>query len=70
MHLHETSKEAMVNYYGCPRCGHIFTIDKHDPTRITHVTPLHSAAGIGPNPDLADSVGALDSPGTACIHLL
>ena len=39
-HLDETSKEAHVNYYRCNSCGHIWTIHKQDPSRVTHVTRL------------------------------
>jgi hypothetical protein len=39
-HLDETSKHAFVDYYSCPACRHIWTIDKRDPARVTHVTPL------------------------------
>jgi hypothetical protein len=34
------SKDALVNYYRCPNCHHVWTIDKTDSTKITHVTPL------------------------------
>jgi len=34
------SEQAAVNYYRCPQCFHVFTVDKQDPTKITHVTPL------------------------------
>jgi hypothetical protein len=31
---------AYVWYYRCPDCEHIWTIDKKDDAKITHVTPL------------------------------
>lgn len=34
------SKQAAVNYYRCPQCGHVWTISKDDPARVEHVTPL------------------------------
>jgi len=39
-HLHQASEEAFVNYYICPDCGHIWNLDKLDPSKLTHVTPL------------------------------
>lgn len=39
-HLHHTSAYALVNSYVCEGCGHIWTIDKLDRARVTHVTPL------------------------------
>ena len=29
-----------VWYYRCEACGHVWTIDKHDDSKVTHVTPL------------------------------
>jgi hypothetical protein len=37
--LEASSKDARVNYYRCPQCAHVFTVNKEDPTWITHVTP-------------------------------
>jgi hypothetical protein len=34
------SKGAMVWYYRCQNCAHVWTIDKKDPTAMTHVTAL------------------------------
>jgi len=34
-HLHEESLQRYVNIYSCPTCGHIWTIDKADPSRVT-----------------------------------
>jgi len=39
-HLDAASKDAYVHYYSCPSCHHIWTIDKIDPTKVTHVRPL------------------------------
>jgi hypothetical protein len=39
-HMEGISATAVVNYYRCPECFHIWTVDKLDPTKITHVTPL------------------------------
>jgi len=30
-HLHDTSKIAVVNYYRCETCGHIWTVHKGGP---------------------------------------
>ena len=38
--LEGASENAYVWYYRCERCLHIWTLDKRDDTRITHVTPL------------------------------
>jgi uncharacterized Zn finger protein len=38
--LKAPSEDAAVNYYRCPKCGHVWTVDKIDPTRVEHVTPL------------------------------
>ena len=37
--LDETSRHAHVNYYRCD-CGHIWTINKRDPSLVTHITRL------------------------------
>jgi uncharacterized Zn finger protein len=39
-HLHETSKEAAVDYYRCLKCGHIWTVNKMNPLIVANVTPL------------------------------
>ena len=49
-HLHLTSDMAHVNYYRCETCGHIWTINKHDPSKVTHVTPLPDVS-LRPKPD-------------------
>ena len=38
--LSGTSADAYVWYYRCQACGHVWTIDKHDESRVAHVTPL------------------------------
>jgi hypothetical protein len=38
--LDEAIKEAFVWYYRCPRCGHVWAIDKKDGGLVSHVTPL------------------------------
>lgn len=38
--LDSTSEVAAVNYYRCARCGHVWTVDKQDPSIVTHITPL------------------------------
>jgi DNA-directed RNA polymerase subunit RPC12/RpoP len=40
LHLDETSKDASVDYYRCPNCNHIWTVNKLDSSKVTHVTPL------------------------------
>ena len=39
-HLNETSKDAVLDYYRCLRCGHIWTANKQDPSIVVNVTPL------------------------------
>ena len=38
--LEASSQYANVNYYRCPKCAHVWTVAKDDPTQVTHVTPL------------------------------
>lgn len=38
--LEQTSKDALVEYYRCDKCGHVWTHDKRDPERIEHITEL------------------------------
>jgi hypothetical protein len=38
--LSEASKDALVDYYACPDCAHVWNVSKRDPTQVTHVTPL------------------------------
>ena len=38
--LEASSEIAHVNYYRCPKCAHVWTVAKDDPTRLTHITPL------------------------------
>jgi uncharacterized Zn finger protein len=38
--LEESSRSDAVNYYRCSNCGHVWTIDKFNPAKVTHVTPL------------------------------
>jgi hypothetical protein len=38
--VEENSEDATVYRYQCHFCGHIWTIDKYDPRKVTHVTPL------------------------------
>lgn len=40
--LDEIIKEALVRYYRCDRCGHVWAVDKGDGHTVTHVTPLCS----------------------------
>ena len=42
-HMDEASRDAFVYYYRCDNCGHVWTINKQDPSRVTHVTPLPDA---------------------------
>lgn len=39
-HLYEESDDSYVNYYICPACGHIWTVNKYVSSFVTHVTPL------------------------------
>ena len=39
-HLDEASKSSYVSYYLCRNCEHIWTINKQNPSIVTHVTPL------------------------------
>ena len=36
----DASDYAMVNYYRCGACGHVWTTDKKTNETLTHVTPL------------------------------
>jgi predicted RNA-binding Zn-ribbon protein involved in translation (DUF1610 family) len=36
----ESSARAMVNYYRCADCGHVWTTDKKSNEIVSHVTPL------------------------------
>ena len=38
--LDASSAFAMVTYFRCGSCQHIWTVDKYNPTLIHHVTPL------------------------------
>jgi DNA-directed RNA polymerase subunit RPC12/RpoP len=38
--LDETSKDAYADYYRCEACGHVWSVNKKDPTLVHHVTPL------------------------------
>ena len=40
VHLKETSKGTDVNYYRCERCLHVWAVDRHDPSKVTHLTPF------------------------------
>jgi len=35
---------AIVNYYLCKKCGHIWAVHKTDPTVIDHFMPLRKEA--------------------------
>ena len=35
---------AVVNYYLCKKCGHIWAVHQNDPTLIDHFTPLPEKA--------------------------
>jgi hypothetical protein len=34
------SQDAVVDYYRCPRCGHVWSTEKGKETFSKHVTPL------------------------------
>jgi len=38
--LRETSNDVVVNYYSCRSCGHIWAVNKQNPSITTNVTPL------------------------------
>ena len=47
------SEDAEVNYFRCELCRHVWTVDKNDPAKITHVTPVRKdseLANKGGNP--------------------
>jgi uncharacterized Zn finger protein len=46
-HLDETSKQAVVHYYRCLSCGHVWTVNKDNPSIVANVTPLPPKPGIG-----------------------
>jgi len=35
---------AIVNYYLCKKCGHIWAVHKTDPTVLDHLRPLRKEA--------------------------
>jgi len=39
-HLDEVSKEALVNFYECAKCRHLWTVNKLDESKVTHITLL------------------------------
>ena len=39
-YLSEASKGALVDYWACPECSHVWHINKQDPAVVTHVKPL------------------------------
>ena len=43
----ETSKDAEADYYSCSACGHAWTVNKLNPSDVTHITPLP----LGPTPE-------------------
>jgi hypothetical protein len=38
--LGDASKNAVVNYYVCGICGHVWTTDKNTGALVRHITPL------------------------------
>ena len=41
---------SLVNYYRCEHCGHVWTTDKNDHTKlIHHVTPLRERKSLNDN---------------------
>ena len=38
--LDAATEFATVNYYRCAKCGHLWTTDKKDSGKITHITEL------------------------------
>ena len=45
--MEEPSRVAVVFYYRCERCSHVWSVHKTDPTRVTHVTPLRRPGNRG-----------------------
>ncbi len=41
-HMQEISKGALINYYTCSACGHAWTVNKREPSDVTHLTPLRA----------------------------
>ena len=39
-HLDEASKSSVMRYYMCQHCGHIWTVNKRNPTIVTNVSPM------------------------------
>ena len=37
-HLHEVSRDALVDFYECLRCRHLWTVNKFDESKVTHIT--------------------------------
>ena len=47
-HLHETSKDAVVNHYRCLSRGHIWTVNKLNASIMMNVTPMPQRPPTGP----------------------
>ena len=39
-HLDEVSRDALANFYECTSCHHLWTVNKFDPSKMTHLTSL------------------------------
>jgi len=40
VHAGLTDEYTVVTYYHCPGCAHVWSVDKREPAKVTHVTPL------------------------------
>ena len=39
-HLDGVSKDATVDFFDCGFCHHLWATDKHDPSKVRHLTPF------------------------------
>ena len=39
-HLDEISKDAVVDFFECVSCHHLWTVNKFDASKMTHITRL------------------------------
>ena len=39
-HLDGVSQDATVDFFDCRTCHHLWAVDKRDPSKVRHLTPL------------------------------
>ena len=43
-HLIDVSKDAFVNFYDCAICHHLWSVEKRDPSKVSHLSRIRSGA--------------------------